>query len=175
MKQAKAKHLVLAAVLVLAAAGAIVFVNDYLREREAEADIAALEAESAQQEKASADFIAAKAKEPSVEQIDTTGVYAKKLQTAEDGTKTPALQSKVKVTYRMQLPDGTVADERTEPVEMSPANLIPGAQAALLRMHPGEEWEIYIPQEKGYGAHGAGSIPPFSALVFRVKLVSIED
>lgn len=168
-------YLMLAVALIIIAAAAALLVNNHLKQREAEADIAALEAESAQRTKASADFIAAKAKEPGVEQIDSTGVYAKRLVAAKNDHDTPQPQSKVMVTYRMQLPDGTVADERTEPVEMSPANLIPGAQAALLRMHPGEEWEIYIPQEQGYGAQGAGSIPPFSALVFRVKLVSISN
>lgn len=175
MPKTNKRTLPLILLLAIVAIVAVVTVNHEMRQREAEADIAALEAESAEKLKASADFIAAKAKEPGVQQIDTTGVYYKPLTTAKDTGRTPELQDRVNVTYRMQLPDGTVADERTEPVAMSPAGLIPGAREALLRMHVGDKWEIYIPQEQGYGAQGAGSIPPFSALVFTVEVTGFAE
>ena len=41
-------------------------------------------------------------------------------------------------------------------------------------MPVGSKWEIYIPQELGYGSREAGKIPPFSALVFTVELLDIE-
>jgi FKBP-type peptidyl-prolyl cis-trans isomerase len=41
-------------------------------------------------------------------------------------------------------------------------------------MPVGSKWEIYIPQELGYGSREAGKIPPFSALIFTVELLEIE-
>jgi len=39
----------------------------------------------------------------------------------------------------------------------------------------GSEWEIYIPYDKAYGEMGQGEeIPPFSNLIFKVKLVEIK-
>jgi FKBP-type peptidyl-prolyl cis-trans isomerase FklB len=42
-------------------------------------------------------------------------------------------------------------------------------------MPVGSKWELYIPQEIAYGSREAGKIQPFSALIFEVELVSIED
>ncbi|GAO80936.1 hypothetical protein SC1_04262 [Sphingopyxis sp. C-1] len=39
-------------------------------------------------------------------------------------------------------------------------------------MRPGDEWMVYIPAELAYGAKGAGPIPPDSALIFRIRLMS---
>lgn len=41
-------------------------------------------------------------------------------------------------------------------------------------MPVGSKWELYIPQELGYGAQEAGKIKPFSTLIFEVELVDIE-
>ena len=35
-------------------------------------------------------------------------------------------------------------------------------------MPVGATWEIYLPAEVGYGENGTGSIPPFSALIFKI-------
>ena len=43
-------------------------------------------------------------------------------------------------------------------------------------MPVGSKWEIYIPYSAAYGSNQAGpDIKPFSALVFVVELVSIEE
>ena len=52
--------------------------------------------------------------------------------------------------------------------------VIKGWQEALKAMPAGSEWEIYIPQELGYGANQSGQIPPFSALIFKVELVDVK-
>jgi FKBP-type peptidyl-prolyl cis-trans isomerase FklB len=41
-------------------------------------------------------------------------------------------------------------------------------------MPVGSKWEVYIPQEEGYGSREAGTIKPFSALVFEIELLGIE-
>ena len=50
-----------------------------------------------------------------------------------------------------------------------------GLDAGAYNMPVGSTWEIYIPYELGYGIRGAGEkIPPFSTLIFKVELLSIE-
>lgn len=89
----------------------------------------------------------------------------------------PASSSKVKVNYEGRLVDGTVFDSSYEcrrPASFVCNQVIKGWTEALTRMPVGSKWEIYIPQELGYGSHEAGKIPPFSALIFTVELLEIE-
>jgi FKBP-type peptidyl-prolyl cis-trans isomerase len=44
---------------------------------------------------------------------------------------------------------------------------------ALPLMRVGDEWVIYAPPSLGYGADGAGPIPPNSVLIFRIKLLGM--
>jgi FKBP-type peptidyl-prolyl cis-trans isomerase FklB len=41
-------------------------------------------------------------------------------------------------------------------------------------MPVGSTWMVYIPQDQAYGAREAGKIKPFSALTFKIELLSIE-
>jgi FKBP-type peptidyl-prolyl cis-trans isomerase FklB len=41
-------------------------------------------------------------------------------------------------------------------------------------MPVGSKFKFYIPQELGYGSRAAGSIPPYSTLIFEVELLGIE-
>jgi FKBP-type peptidyl-prolyl cis-trans isomerase len=42
-------------------------------------------------------------------------------------------------------------------------------------MKEGDEWEIVIPSELGYGAQGAGGvIPPNQTLVFNMALLGVQ-
>jgi len=88
----------------------------------------------------------------------------------------PTAEQTVKVDYEGRLIDGTVFDssiERGEPVELGLQQVIAGWTEALSMMPVGSEWEIYIPQELGYGSRETGQIKPFSALIFKVKLLDI--
>jgi peptidylprolyl isomerase/FKBP-type peptidyl-prolyl cis-trans isomerase FklB len=42
-------------------------------------------------------------------------------------------------------------------------------------MKPGDEWLLYVPPEQGYGAQGAGPIPPNSVLIFRIQLIAFRE
>ena len=89
----------------------------------------------------------------------------------------PTKEQTVKVDYEGRLIDGTVFDssiERGEPAVFGLQQVIPGWTEALSLMPVGSEWEIYVPQELGYGARNAGQIKPFSTLIFKVKLLGIE-
>jgi FKBP-type peptidyl-prolyl cis-trans isomerase len=82
----------------------------------------------------------------------------------------------VTVTYKGSLINGTVFDQ-TQPGKTAsfPAgHLIRGWVEALSLMKEGDEWELVIPAELGYGAQGAGGvIPPNQTLVFDMKLISV--
>ena len=92
--------------------------------------------------------------------------------------KSPQKSDKVTVNYRGTLIDGTEFDSsysRNEPATFGVAQVIPGWTEALQLMKEGDKWEIYIPSRLGYGERGAGGrIPPNSALIFEVQLISVN-
>lgn len=91
--------------------------------------------------------------------------------------KSPTPDDLVTVTYRGQLINGMVFDE-TQPGKTAtfPAGqLIPGWVEALQKMKEGDEWELVIPANLGYGEAGAGGvIPPNQTLVFDMTLLKVE-
>ncbi len=96
----------------------------------------------------------------------------------------PADSSRVKVNYTGKLIDGTKFDSsydrkdkdgKSQPATFGVKQVIKGWTEALTMMPVGSKWEIYIPQNLAYGAREAGKIKPFSALVFEVELVGIEE
>jgi FKBP-type peptidyl-prolyl cis-trans isomerase FklB len=91
--------------------------------------------------------------------------------------KKPVATDKVKVHYHGTLIDGNVFDssvERGEPISFALTQVIPGWTEALQLMPVGSKFKLYIPQNLGYGSQQAGSIPPFSTLIFEVELLGIE-
>ena len=91
--------------------------------------------------------------------------------------KKPSATDKVKVHYHGTLIDGTVFDssvERGEPTSFGLNQVIKGWTEGLQLMPVGSKFRFYIPQELGYGAQAAGSIPPYSTLIFEVELLGID-
>ena len=90
----------------------------------------------------------------------------------------PQKTDKVKVHYEGRLIDGTVFDASskhgTEPATFRPDQVIKGWTEALTMMPVGSKWQLFIPQELGYGERAAGQIPPYSTLIFDVELVGID-
>ena len=89
----------------------------------------------------------------------------------------PTATDKVKVHYHGTLTDGTVFDssvDRGEPITFALNQVIPGWTEGVQLMHVGSKFRFYVPQELGYGARQAGSIPPYSTLIFEVELLGIE-
>lgn len=128
------------------------------------------------QKKESAKFMADKAKEAGVKAL-SNGIYYKELEKGT-GDKHCTLNDSIVVEYEGKLVNGTVFDssknQPTGKVTMPLARMIKGWQVALPQMPVGATWEIYIPYEQGYGENGTGPIPPFSALIFKVKLLDIK-
>lgn len=89
----------------------------------------------------------------------------------------PTDSSKVKVNYKGTLIDGTEFDssyKRNEPAVFKANEVIKGWTEALTMMPAGSKWEIYVPQELGYGSRESGQIKPFSTLIFEIELLNIE-
>ena len=89
----------------------------------------------------------------------------------------PKATNTVKVHYEGTLIDGTVFDssvERGEPIVFGLDQVIAGWTEGVQLMPVGSKFRFYIPQELGYGARNAGSIPPYSTLIFEVELLGIE-
>ena len=95
----------------------------------------------------------------------------------EEGTgEKPDSGATVTVHYTGKLLDGTVFDssvERGQPFAfpVGTGRVIPGWDEGILMMKQGGKRTLVIPPNLGYGARGAGPIPPNSWLVFEVELV----
>ena len=90
----------------------------------------------------------------------------------------PGPTSTVEVHYEGRLINGKVFDssyQRKETISFPLNRVIAGWTEGLQLMATGSKYRLYIPSELGYGARGAGGdIPPHSALVFDVELISIR-
>lgn len=90
----------------------------------------------------------------------------------------PTAHQKVKVNYEGHLIDGTEFDssyKRGQAATFQADQVIKGWTEALCRMPVGSKWELYIPQQLAYGERDMGQIKPYSALIFTVELLSIEE
>ena len=87
----------------------------------------------------------------------------------------PKDTSMVKVNYEGRTIEGKVFDssyKRGEPLELRANQVIKGWTDARVHMPVGSVWEVYIPQELAYGEREQGDIKPFSALIFKIELIS---
>ncbi|MCF0244259.1 MAG: FKBP-type peptidyl-prolyl cis-trans isomerase [Bacteroidaceae bacterium] len=121
-------------------------------------------------------FVEKYAKEPGVKQLGTTGIYYKVIKEG-NGAK-PTAESQVTVNYEGKNMKGKVFDssyERKEPAKMAVTQVIQGWQEVLKAMPVGSTWECVIPQNLAYGERQAGpDVPAYSALKFKVELISID-
>lgn len=65
---------------------------------------------------------------------------------------------------------GTFDPDTSRPAEFLVSDLVTGFSTALMHMHKGDHWRVYIPQELGYGASAVSSIPGYSTLIFDLML-----
>ena len=90
----------------------------------------------------------------------------------------PKASDTVTVNYRGTLMDGTEFDssfKRGEPATFPVAGVIKGWTEALQLMKPGSKYQLFIPPDLAYGEHSPSpAIPPNSALIFEVELMSVK-
>ena len=104
------------------------------------------------------------------------GVQYKVIQSGPAAGESPDANDLVRVDYEGTLTDGTVFDSsfrRGQPAVFTLGEVVSGWTEVLQHMRVGDEWIVYLPPEKAYGAEGRPGIPPNSVLVFRLKLLDI--
>ncbi len=117
-------------------------------------------------------------------------VYAKKLQTGT-GTVSPLYNDSVRVHYSGRLiptnmyPDGynfgksystSILNPDTDvPTLLAVKDNVVGFITALLNMHEGDRWMVYIPHDLGYGKseYTSATIPAYSTLIFDIQLARV--
>lgn len=92
--------------------------------------------------------------------------------------RTPRKTDTVTVHYRGTLIDGTEFDSsssRGSPATFRVDGVIAGWTEALQLMREGAKWRIFLPPDLAYGERGRPPlIPPGSALIFEIELVTVE-
>jgi FKBP-type peptidyl-prolyl cis-trans isomerase len=118
-------------------------------------------------------FLAENAKKEGVKTL-ASGLQYKVL--AAGSGPSPQATDPVTINYRGTLVDGTEFDSsysRGHPETLDVDALIPGWREALPMMKLGSKWQLFLPTELAYGKENIGRIPPNSALIFEVELLSI--
>ncbi|WP_139957941.1 FKBP-type peptidyl-prolyl cis-trans isomerase [Flavicella sediminum] len=85
--------------------------------------------------------------------------------------------SSVTVHYHGTYIDGTVFDssvDRGTPASFYANQVIKGWTEGLQLMNQGAKFKFYIPYELAYGEAGYNGIPPHSALIFEIELITIN-
>lgn len=89
----------------------------------------------------------------------------------------PSDTSLVKVHYEGRLLNDSIFDssyKRGEPIKLRCNQTIKGWSEVMQKMPAGSVWEVWIPQELGYGSHEQGMIKPFSVLKFKIELIEVN-
>ncbi|QDK33320.1 FKBP-type peptidyl-prolyl cis-trans isomerase [Sphingomonas sp. IC081] len=86
----------------------------------------------------------------------------------------PTLDDVVLINYKGTLPGGKVFDQQ-KGVPMALAEVVPGFGKALVKMQRGGKYDVEIPAALGYGAKGAGPIPPNTDLQFEIELIDFKS
>lgn len=93
---------------------------------------------------------------------------------------TPLSNSTVDVKYMLTNISGDTIDSSYSQTQYGdsifrcrPNEMITGFWIAVTSMHVGDSVTAVIPFQSGYGMDGSNSIPPFSTLIFQIKLENI--
>ena len=111
-----------------------------------------------------------------------SGLQYKMLKKGDANSKQPAKDSKVKIVYEgIALGQEKNFDSSDgKEIELSLDNVIEGWREIVPIMHIGDEVEVYIPANLGYGENGINYqgqeiIPPNALLTFKIELKGIVE
>ena len=66
--------------------------------------------------------------------------------------------------------------DRGSPTSFAPSGVVAGWTEAMQLMVEGDQWELYLPSEMGYGDSGqGGDIGPGDVLVFTIEIIKVKD
>ena len=119
---------------------------------------------------------------------NTAYVYCEVLSKGTD-TISPKYTDSIRINYRVRLmptdnyPEGQVVDQSFKTANLDPtvnvpssfrvSGMIDGVSTAVMHMHCGDFWKLYIPNRLGYGSSDKGVIPAYSTLIFEINLTEI--
>jgi FKBP-type peptidyl-prolyl cis-trans isomerase len=124
--------------------------------------------------RAAAAFLAENGKKQGI--VTTASGLQYKVLAAGSGAS-PKPTDTVVVNYRGTLLNGTEFDssyKRGQPASFPVNQVIPGWTEALQLMKPGAKYQLFIPPQLAYDLRSPPDIPPGSALIFDVELLSIK-
>jgi FKBP-type peptidyl-prolyl cis-trans isomerase len=109
----------------------------------------------------------------------TTGSGLKYLDEVVGTGESPAPGKTVIVHYTGRLENGTKFDssvDRGQPFEFTigVGQVIKGWDEGVMSMKVGGKRKLIVPPDLGYGARGAGPIPPNAILLFEVELLGVR-
>ena len=115
-------------------------------------------------------------------------VYCEVLEKGAD-TLSPNYTDSIRINYRLRLiptdsyPEGQVIDRSFMTSSLDPSvniptsfrvsGLVDGVATAVMHMHCGDFWKLYVPCGLGYGNNTRNNIPGYSTLVFEINLTEI--
>lgn len=117
----------------------------------------------------------------------TDYIYVKKLETS-NSIYSPLYTDTVLVAYQGRImpsaafPEGRVFEQTfvgtfswrtTSAASGVASSFVMGFTTALLHMHRGDRWRVYIPYQLGYNATAKTNIPAYSTLIFDLALVDL--
>lgn len=118
-------------------------------------------------------FLAANAKKAGVQQTES-GLQYEIIEAGSDVK--PSEADTVWVHYKGTFTDGSVFDEvseAVEPISFPLSGVVSGWREGLQLVGEGGHIKLYVPSALGYGEQGNNGIPPYSTLVFDVKLTKV--
>lgn len=120
---------------------------------------------------------------------DETGKIVVEVLKEGAGTVSPMVTDSVRVHYEGRMmpttehPDGYVFDcswtgdyniNTMVPAKFAAGSLVDGFTTALIHMHVGDRWRVYIPYSLAYGTSDQSKIPAYSTLIFDITLHSFS-
>ena len=100
------------------------------------------------------------------------------LESSQRNPSRPKLSDTITADFHGTLIDGSVfwsSIDIGKPLTIQLSQLIPGCQKLISLMQEGDFWRVFIHPDMAYGEEGRPTIPPNSALIFDIKLHSIQQ
>lgn len=101
----------------------------------------------------------------------SSGLYVQDLKTGTGAVATSGRS--VVIRYTGFLPSGKQFDSGEITVTLGSKKTIPAWEEGLLGMRVGGQRRLVVPPNLGYGASGAGEIPPNAVLVFEMEMTAV--
>lgn len=109
--------------------------------------------------------------------VNGYGVYV--LERTYTGLEKVSVGKKIKIAYQGSFLDGKLVEKREQTLEFiygTPDQLVKGLNIVIGTLKKGETTKIIVPSRLAFGELGSsnGSIPPYTPLVYKIKIIDIK-